>query len=82
MIFMADRQDPSSTGQPGWSLQRLPAMDEAQFSQWQALLEHRTGMTLTHERKSFLEANLSIRMREIGCGSYQTYYEKVVEGYW
>jgi len=55
-------------------------MDEAQFSQWQALLEHRTGMTLTHERKSFLEANLSIRMREIGCGSYQTYYEKVVEG--
>ncbi|WP_404365860.1 CheR family methyltransferase [Marinobacter sp.] len=73
------RTDPSA-GSGIWSLRRLPEMDEAQFSQWRTLLEHRTGMTLTVERKSFLETNLGIRMREIGCNSYQAYYEKVVSG--
>lgn len=63
-----------------WSLRRLPTMDEAQFHQWQALLERRTGTTLTPERQSFLETNLGIRMREIGCNSYQAYYEKIVSG--
>ena len=61
-------------------MRRLPEMDEAQFSQWQTLLEHRTGITLNAGRKSFLETNLGIRMREIGCNSYQAYYEKVVSG--
>ncbi|HTN34762.1 MAG TPA: protein-glutamate O-methyltransferase CheR, partial [Marinobacter sp.] len=63
-----------------WSLRRLPDMDEAQFSQWQALLEHRTGTILPAERRSFLETNLGIRMREIGYNSYQAYYEKIVAG--
>lgn len=63
-----------------WSLRRLPDMDEAQFSQWKTLLEHRTGITLTPERRSFLETNLGIRMREIGCSSYQAYYEQIVSG--
>lgn len=63
-----------------WSLRRLPDMDEAQFIQWQTLLEHRTGITLSTERRSFLETNLGIRMREIGCSSYQAYYEKIVSG--
>lgn len=61
-------------------MRRLPDMDEAQFSQWQNLLEHRTGITLTTERRSFLETNLGIRMREIGCGSYQDYYNQIVSG--
>ncbi|MBW0147913.1 CheR family methyltransferase [Marinobacter arenosus] len=63
-----------------WSLRRLPDMDEAQFTQWQTLLEHRTGITLSAERRSFLETNLGIRMREIGCSSYQAYYEQIVSG--
>ncbi|WP_372964165.1 protein-glutamate O-methyltransferase CheR [Marinobacter sp.] len=63
-----------------WALRKLPDMDEAQFNQWQTLLEHRTGMTLPPDRRSFLETNLSIRMREIGCSSYQAYYEKIVTG--
>ncbi len=58
----------------------MPAMDDAQFAQWQELLESRTGMTLSPERRSFLEANLGIRMRELGCDSYQTYFEKVTQG--
>lgn len=63
-----------------WSLRKLPEMDDAQFGQWQTLLEHRTGMTLTPDRRSFLETNLGIRMREIGCNSYQAYYEQIVSG--
>jgi chemotaxis protein methyltransferase CheR/type IV pilus assembly protein PilK len=68
----------SATGT--WKLRPLAEMDEAQFLQWQALLEHRTGMTLSPERRSFLQTNLGIRMREIGCKTYQAYYEKVTSG--
>ncbi|MDC0662854.1 CheR family methyltransferase [Marinobacter sp. SS21] len=75
---MAATRNDQATASGSWSLRQLPDMDEAQFNQWQTLLEHRTGITLVAERKSFLETNLGIRMREIGCGSYQAYYEKVV----
>ena len=75
---MAQMHNNLSPAEGIWSLRRLPDMDEAQFSQWQTLLEHRTGITLSAERRSFLETNLGIRMREIGCSSYQAYYEKIV----
>ncbi|MFE8070192.1 protein-glutamate O-methyltransferase CheR [Marinobacteraceae bacterium S3BR75-40.1] len=75
---MADCNEPTAKGI--WSLQKMPEMDDAQFRQWQELLETRTGMTLSPERRSFLQANLGIRMREVGCDSYQAYYEKVVSG--
>ena len=61
-------------------MRRLPDMDAAQFHQWQTLLEHRTGITLSADRRSFLETNIGIRMREIGFSSYQAYYEKIVSG--
>ncbi len=77
---MAQMHNNLSPAEGIWSLRRLPDMDEAQFHQWQTLLEHRTGMTLSAERRSFLETNLGIRMREIGCSSYQAYYEKIVSG--
>jgi len=77
---MAQMHNNLSPAEGIWSLRRLPDMDEAQFSQWQTLLEHRTGITLSSERRSFLETNLRIRMREIGCSSYQAYYEKIVSG--
>lgn len=62
---------------PSWTLKNLPEMDERQFQQWQTLIEKRTGMSLPPERKTFLQTNLGIRMREIGCQSYQEYYEQV-----
>ncbi|WP_166266868.1 CheR family methyltransferase [Marinobacter caseinilyticus] len=77
---MAETGNNLSSDSGIWSLRPLPDMDEAQFHQWRTLLEHRTGMTLTPERQSFLETNLAIRMREIGCNSYQAYYEKIVSG--
>ncbi|MFP3976911.1 MULTISPECIES: CheR family methyltransferase [Marinobacter] len=77
---MSEFHNNPSTAESSWCLRRLPEMDEAQFSQWQTLLEHRTGMTLPAERRSFLETNLAIRMREIGCSSYQAYYETIISG--
>jgi len=51
-----------------------------QFDRWKALLEGRTGMQIPIERKSFLETSLNIRMREIGCTSYDDYYERLMSG--
>ncbi|AZT85534.1 protein-glutamate O-methyltransferase CheR [Marinobacter sp. NP-4(2019)] len=77
---MAETRDDRSPAEGIWSLRRLPEMDEAQFHQWQTLLEQRTGITLASGRRPFLETNLGIRMREIGCDSYQAYYEQIVSG--
>ena len=63
-----------------WSIKSTPAMDAEQFQLWQALLEERTGMTLSNERKTFLETSLSIRMRELGIEDYNTYYEHLMVG--
>lgn len=52
----------------------LPDMSDRQFEQWNALLELRTGSVLPPERKSFLVTNLGLRMREIGCFSYDEYF--------
>ncbi len=58
----------------------LPDMDDDQFRQWTALLEERTGTVLPQERKSFLVTSLGLRMREIGCGSYQDYFQRLNSG--
>lgn len=63
-----------------WSFQQKTEMNHKQFLQWQALLEDRTGMQISSQRKSFLETSLNIRMREIGCDSYDVYYDKLMSG--
>lgn len=63
-----------------WSIKSTPAMDAEQFQLWQALLEDRTGMTLSNERKTFLETSLNIRMRELGIEDYDTYCEHLMVG--
>lgn len=63
-----------------WTPERFAAMDDAQFDQWKTLLEQRTGMALASVRRSFLETNLGIRMRELGYSSYQDYYQAVMCG--
>lgn len=62
------------------ALSTAPEMDDSQFVRWQNLLEERTGMCLTPQRRSFLQSSLGIRMREVGCASYQEYYERIVSG--
>ena len=63
-----------------WSIRNTPAMSSEQFELWQALLEERTGMTLSPERKAFLENSLAVRMRELGLDDYERYYEQLVAG--
>ncbi|WP_373184417.1 protein-glutamate O-methyltransferase CheR [Halopseudomonas sp.] len=65
---------------PNWSLQQLPEMDTQQFRQWQALLEARTGVCVTDQRRVFLQTSLATRMRELQMEDYQSYYEYVTQG--
>lgn len=55
-------------------------MDGEQFRQWAELLEQRTGMIVPQERKSFLVTSVGLRMREVGCGCYQEYFELLNSG--
>lgn len=63
-----------------WSLRPLADMSLAEFREWQALLEERSGMVVSEQRRSFLQANLSARMREIGAADYASYYSQVTAG--
>ncbi|MFQ3171575.1 MAG: type IV pilus assembly protein PilK [Oleispira sp.] len=58
----------------------MQEMEEEQFLLWQSLLEERTGMCLSPQRKSFLQTSLGIRMRELGCYDYEEYFQKVTTG--
>lgn len=71
---------PSATVTDRWSIKNTQTMEQEQFELWQALLEERTGMTLSQERKIFLETSLSTRMRELGIVEYDDYYEQLVVG--
>lgn len=62
-----------------WEQVPFPVLSDAQFFLWQALLEERTGMYVPVERKSLLQTNLTIRMRELGIADYEAYYAKVLE---
>lgn len=63
-----------------WALKPLADMSPAEFRDWQALLEARTGMVLSAQRRSFLVTNLGARMRELGLSDYRAYYQLVTDG--
>lgn len=56
---------------------KSPSLNDAQFLEWQSLLEQRTGMYINIYHRSLLETNLIIRMREIECSDFDEYYAKV-----
>jgi type IV pilus assembly protein PilK len=62
-----------------WTLQRLPPMDDSQFLRWQALIEQRTGIAVFRERLAHLQTSIGIRMREVGCSDYESYYRQIVD---
>ena len=68
--------------QPGvdWSLRPLADMSAAEFNDWQTLLEERSGLVVTEQRRIFLQTNLSRRMREVGAQDYASYYRQVTDG--
>ena len=63
-----------------WSLQPLADMSAAEFRDWQALLEERTGVVVSEQRRAFLQTSLGARMRELGIGDYGSYYRQVTDG--
>ncbi|MGW8227535.1 MAG: CheR family methyltransferase [Gammaproteobacteria bacterium] len=63
-----------------WQRKQLAPMDNYEFRQWVELLEKRTGISLPEKRKSFLLANLNIRMRELGYEKYQDYFRHLLAG--
>jgi len=60
-----------------WEQVPFPVLSDAQFIQWQALLEDKTGMYVAYYHRSLLQSNLIIRMREIDCYDFDSYYAKV-----
>ena len=63
-----------------WALQPLVDMSTAEFCDWQALLEERTGVVINEQRRAFLQTNLTARMRELGVADYAAYYQQVTDG--
>ena len=63
-----------------WALRPLADMSEQEVHDWQVLLEDRTGLVLNEQRRAFLQASLSARMRELGITDYRSYYVQVTDG--
>ena len=63
-----------------WAKKSLPDITAAEFRAWQELLETRTGMTLSDQRRTFLQTVLATRLRELGLSSYGAYLQQVTSG--
>ena len=63
-----------------WALQPVVDMAAGEFRAWQTLLEERTGVVISEQRRAFLQTNLSARMRELGVADYASYYRQVTDG--
>lgn len=60
-----------------WSFKKTDALPKQQFFLWENLLEKRTGIQLAQAQHALLQAQVSIRMREIGIEDYQQYFDFV-----
>lgn len=63
-----------------WSLQSVPELSDSQFALWSKLLEERAGIYLTDQQRTFLQTQVTMRMRELGYQDYRLYYDFVVDG--
>ncbi|VAW92286.1 Chemotaxis protein methyltransferase CheR [hydrothermal vent metagenome] len=61
-----------------WTLNETPVLNDDEFCLWQNLMEQRTGISLSVDRKSFLTSNLLIRMHELGLTQLDDYYKLFV----
>jgi type IV pilus assembly protein PilK len=73
----APREYLSNESIMSWVSKPFPVLTDAQFNQWQALLEDKTGMYVSYYHRSLLQSNLIIRMREIECPDFDDYYAMV-----
>lgn len=63
-----------------WSLQSVPELSDAQFVLWSTLLEERAGVYLSDQQRTFLQTQVSMRMRELGYSDFGEYYNRVIDG--
>lgn len=63
-----------------WTLQTPQALSDQQFDLWSKLLEERAGISISDNQKSFLQTQVSMRMREIGQSDYSTYFDSILSG--
>lgn len=59
-----------------WAYKTPPKLNDQQYSQWQSLLEKRTGIYFSKHR-SIIQTGLIQRMREIGIQDYECYFQQV-----
>lgn len=62
------------------SVNSAPELPDTAYAQWQDLIEDRLGLQLPPQRRSFLKANLFIRMNELGYSDYLQYFRFVLNG--
>ncbi len=58
----------------------LPDFKLFDYEKWSTMLEKRVGITVPHERQSFLQTKIWSRMRELEIDSYSDYWERVNDG--
>ena len=63
-----------------WSVKTLPDFSDAEFEKWKLLLEEKTGIHLVPQQKAFLQAQLTIRLRELGDISLDEYASRLKNG--
>jgi len=63
-----------------WSIKTLPDFSDAEFEKWKLLLEEKTGIHLVPQQKAFLQAQLTIRLRELGGISLNEYATRLKDG--
>ncbi len=69
-----------NSGKTLWRYRAPTKMDRVQLAMWTELLEKRTGISLSENRKSFLLTSLSTRMRELGYECYDDYFQYLLKG--
>lgn len=63
-----------------WSIKPTSDFSDEEFEKWKLLLEEKTGIHLVPQQKAFLQAQLTIRLRELGDISLNQYAAKLKEG--
>jgi chemotaxis protein methyltransferase CheR len=60
-----------------WPRAEPPSLSDAEFARFQRFVREEAGISLTDAKRSLLVGRLSRRLRELGLGSFEAYYEQV-----
>ena len=69
-----------STAAKKWTAQSSLQFSEEDFNKWRSLVEEKTGIHLVPQQKMFLQAQLAIRLRELGGISLDQYDLRLKDG--